>query len=128
MKKLTPNKKLSRRGKQIFKQIADHLAGENLLGAHNKFFIDILAAEIEMYELMKVEPDDYISPGQKGSEVINPILRERRGTISSILAIAREFGLTPKSLHSIGMLKPSDDVPKDPIAELMLNGGKLKVV
>ncbi|MEL6660309.1 MAG: P27 family phage terminase small subunit, partial [Bacteroidota bacterium] len=118
----------SRRGKQIFKQIADHLAGENLLGAHNKFFIDILAAEIEMYELMKVEPEDYISPGQKGSEVINPILRERRGTINSILSIAREFGLTPKSLHSMGMLRPSDDVPKDPIAEMMNGRANMKVV
>ncbi|MEL6968828.1 MAG: P27 family phage terminase small subunit [Bacteroidota bacterium] len=128
MKKLIPNKNLSRRGKQIFRQIADHLGGENLLGTHNKFFIDILAAEIEMYELMEVAPEDYISPGQKGSEVINPILRERRGTIKTILSIAREFGLTPKSLHSMGMLRPSDDVPKDPVADMMMKRAKMKVV
>ena len=127
-KKLNPSRNLAPAAKKIFRKLAPNLIADDRLKEDNVLVFEILCQEIATYFSIEVDPDKMIVNGQNGSKVINPLIRERRNIVQTITALAKEFGMTPKGLHSLGMLTKGDEKPKDPVSDMMMKRAKMKVV
>lgn len=123
-----PAQNLSRAAKKMFRKYAPHLESDQRLRPDNIVMFEALCEELALYFSLEVDEGEQMIDGQNGSKVINPILRERRNVLNTILTIGKEFGMTPKGLHALGMFQTDPDKPQDAIAALMSKKPKLKAV
>lgn len=125
---LRPSLKLSKGAKKIFRELAKELTPDNRLRLDNKIIFEALCSELDLYFTIDVPEHEMIVDGQNGSKVINPLIRERRNILTNATNLAKEFGMTPKGLHALGMFAPKEETVSDPITEMITRRGKLKAV
>lgn len=125
---LRPSTKLSKGAKKIFRELAKVLIPDSRLRADNKIIFEALCSELDLYFTIDVPEEEMIVAGQNGSQVINPLIRERRNILTNATNLAKEFGLTPKGLHALGMFAPKEKKASDPIADMMAKRRKLKAI